>query len=550
MILHSPGYQLFTGSLVSCMQKTQNYILLFGIALCLLQVWLPVYFVTGDGPCHVYNARVLHDLWSGKNTAFYTHFYNAVYKPNPNWLSTAVMAALMCIVNGVIAEKIFLSLYVLLFAGGFYLLLRKLSGNASWWPLVVFIFVFTHPLFKGFYNFSFSIAFYFWVVWSWLRFLEKNSVADACLFFLFAGLAFFTHLLAFVFAAVTCGALVASYALAIAKDAPIRRLTFFFRQAIFLGLLLAPFILLMRWFTEKEGGMRIQLYHHFRRLIELIEFRYIVNITHGEDFLAAITGVLLVTLFCLSLAKYRKGIKIHKYDGFLFSLAFVTFVYLFFPEDFLGRLILITLRVQLFVFIVMACCISYMLPSQKLKNISGIILFLVFIGLSIARIPCQARVSGGVADYVSSAPFIKPYSVVLPLDFSPNGKDAKGNMLADRNWLFCHASQYLGTFKPLIVLDNYEANMGYFPISWNADVNPYNHLSKEEGIEGQPPFATIAEYKKNTGVTIDYILMWCYDTSFLQNEHFKTFYAEINRQYHIIYTSPTGNTILYALNQP
>ena len=178
------------------------------------------------------------------------------------------------------------------------------------------------------------------------------------------------------------------------------------------------------------------------------------------------------------------------------------------------------------------------------------VLFVAFIALSLARIPCQLAVSRGAADYVSGVSLIKPYSVVLPLDFFPNGKDSKGNMLADRNWLFCHAAQYLGTFKPLIVLDNYEANMGYFPISWKNSVNPYNLLSQDEGIEGQPPFASIAQYKQNTAVTIDYILMWCYDSSFLQNEHFRKFYNEINQQYHIIYTSASGNTILYEINKP
>jgi hypothetical protein len=80
-------------------------------------------------------------------------------------------------------------------------------------------------------------------------------------------------------------------------------------------------------------------------------------------------------------------------------------------------------------------------------------------------------------------------------------------------------------------------------------VNPYNHLGKFEGIEGWPPYAEIAEYKKTTGVTIDYILMWCYNPSYLSNEHFKTLYSEIGSMYHLIYTSPTGHTTLFVKNQ-
>jgi hypothetical protein len=224
------------------------------------------------------------------------------------------------------------------------------------------------------------------------------------------------------------------------------------------------------------------------------------------------------------------------------------FVYLFFPEEFLGRLILITLRVQLFVFIVMACIISYMPPSEKLKRIAGIILFLCFLGLSIVRMQYQLSAAGAVADYVSGGRFIRSYSVVLPLDFSPGGKDKNNELIGDRNWLFSHASEYLGVTKPLIILDNYEANMGYFPLRWKDNVNPYFHLDKDAGIEAQPPNASIEEYKQKTGVSIDYVLMWCFDSSYLSNEHFRTLYAEINADYHQVYTSPTGRTTLFLRN--
>ncbi len=530
------------------MQKAANYLLFIGFALCLLQVWLPEYFLTGDGPCHVYNAQVLHDLWSGKNVPFYTRFYTAVYKPNPNWLSTVTMALLMFLVNGVIAEKILLTLYVLLFAAGGYLLFKKISNNDRFWPLVIFIFVFTHPLFKGFYNFSFSIAIYFWMVWSWLRFLDKRNIVNGVLFISVVAVVFFTHLLAFVFGSITCASLVISYAIACNEDKR-KRMAFLLKHAGFLFLFLLPFLLLMIWFTAKEGGLQIQLAPHLYRMLELIRFRYLVNITRQEEFFATITGVGLLILFSVSLLTFKKHPVINKYDGFLLSLLFVGFVYLFFPEVFLSRLILITLRVQLFVFIIIACCIAYRLPAGKVKNIGAIVLFGCFIGLGMVRIPCQLSASEGVTTYISAVDSIKPFSVVLPLDFSPSGRDGHGKLIADRNWLYCHASQYMGLKKPLIILDNYEAHMSYFPLVWKENVNPYTYLNKYEGFEGQPPFATIEGYKQATGVTIDYILMWCYDAQALQNEHFREFFTEINEKYHIIYMSSTGRTILYAVNK-
>ncbi len=532
---------------MSSMQKIINALLLTGFGLCLLQIWLPEYYLTGDGPCHVYNAQILHDLWCNKNTSFYSRYYNVLYRPDPNWLSTVVLALLMFIAKGTTAEKIFLTLYVVVFTRGFYLLLRKISGNGSYWLLVIFFFVFPHELSKGFYNSSFSIAFYFWVVWSWLRFLEQKSITNAVMFFLFTTLLYFTHLLAFGFCAFTCAALVVSYGVATGADAKQRR-QFIFEYAGLLAMLFAPFLLLMTMFTDQEGGLQLVIGHHFYRLVELIQFKYFVNVTHSEDYVAAAAGIILLLTFCAALTKFR--IKtINKYDGLLISLGLTMFVYLFFPDNFLGRLILIALRVQPYVGILLACCIAYLLPETKFKKMAAVLLFACFAGLTAARVNCMVIASKGAADYVSAEQLIKPNSVVLPLDFAPAGLDDHGQKIADRNYLFSHASQYMGTTKSLIILDNYEANMGYFPVRWNGAVNPYFYLGKAEGIENAPPYARIAEYKQSAGVAIDYVLMWCYNDTFLRNDHFKALYAEINAGYHVAYTSPSGRTVLYELNR-
>lgn len=531
-------------------QKIAKALLIAGCVLCILQVWLPAYYLTGDGPCHVYNARILHDLWIGRDTAFYTRFFEVSHHPDPNWLSSIVIAALMFVVKGAVAEKIFLTVYAGLYISGFYLLLRKISGNAPYWPLVVFIFVFTHALSKGFYNFSFSIAFYFWVVWAWLRFLESRSVARGALFFLFVALAFFTHLLSFALAVFTCAILVVSYAIAYAQGSAGEKLKgYFIRYAAWLVLLVAPFLVLMFAFTEKQGGMQLHLGLFKDRIKDLIEFRYIINMDLAEKPYTLLAGVLILLLLAISGIIYLRKFRVNKYDGFIVSLLLVVFVYFCFPEAFLGRLILISLRVQLFVFILAVCCISYMLPSAKVRNGAGVLLFGCFLTLGVVRIACLQRAAEGVADYTSALSYIKPYSVVLPLDFCPNGRDQKGQIIADANWLFSHASEYMGTEKPMIILDNYEANMGYFPLNWKEGVNPYHHLSTGSGIEAQPPGADIVGYTKSTGVQIDYVLMLCYDAKVADDYGYYKLQAQIDAGYHRVYASPSGRTMLWEKNE-
>jgi hypothetical protein len=558
----------------------------------------------------------LHDLWSNKNVAFYSNFYHIVYQPNPNWLATFVMALLMFVVNGFIAEKIFLTAYILLFISGFYLLLKKISG-INLWLLVLLLFVFPHTLAKGFYNFSFSIAFYFWVVWCWLCFLNRRNMRNGLLFFFFLTLLFFTHLLSFVFGAFTCAALLWSCAAAESNGwwRPLKSKNFIYNVGLFLFFYL-PFVVLSLWFTEKQGGLQLQLKPHLYRLIELLEFKYAVNITHAEDLFAEIAGALLTVLFGISLITPPVKRAIHKYDGLLLSLLFVLFVYVCFPEAYMGRLILTAMRVQPFVFILATCCIAYRFPAgtiskksswtvlvcftlvfsscisyqcwinttsapgshplsghifisaiallvvlaftivflignnsfDRMKIAGSMVITLCFIALSVARFISLLKVSSATEDYLSAGLYIQPGKVVLPLDFSPEGLDGSGKKLADRNFLFVHTADYLGIRKPLILQDNFEANMGYFPVSWNLKADPYAYFNDWGGVEGTLSCASIKNYKTTTGVAVDYVLMWCYDPVFLQNERFARLYAEIQADYHLVYVSQTRHTMLYALN--
>lgn len=528
-------------------------LLLAGFVLCLLQVWLPQYYLTGDGPCHLYNAQIIYELWSHcKHAGLYHTFYDLVYQPDPNWLSTIVIALLMFVVNGVVAEKLFLSLYIILYISGFLLLLKKVSDNKlSYWSLSVFLLVFPLTLAKGFYNFSLSIAFYYWVVFSWLQWLEKRSLRNTVVFLFFITLNYFTHLLAFGIAAITCSALLGSYA--IATEDVQRRTSYFLKNAASLALFFLPFLVLMAVFTQRAGGLQLHLQHHFYRLVELVQCKFLINVTQAEVYPALTAGIILALLFCWSQVKFRNFRKLHKCDGFLISLLLVVFIYLFFPESFLGHLILMNMRAQLFVLALVIYCIAYLMPLySKVSNTAGVVLFSCFFVLTIFRLNVQLRASAGVADYMSIRNHIKPYRVVLPLNFSPRGKDEHGNIIADHNFLFQHVGQYLGTYKPLIILDNYEANMGYFPLRWKEPKNPYYHLSTGEGIaagiEGVPPSADIEKYKSESNVTIDYIIMWGFDSSFIHAEQFTPLFNQIVSGYHLAFTSVSGRTLLFEKN--
>ncbi len=517
--------------------------------MCLAQIWLPGYYLTGDGPCHLYNAQIVHDIWNGQNIRFYKSYFDILYQPDPNWYATAIFALLLFIVKGVFVEKIVLTIYMAMYLAGFQRLLKKINPNVGLWPLVIFFFLFPHTLAKGFYNFSFSIAFYFWMVWAWIGFLEKNTIWKAVRFFLFTILVYFSHLMSFEFGVFTCFSILVSWAYCIkANNTSVQPIFYFLKQFGFLALLLLPFLLLMVSFSDKQGGMQLQLQHHFYRMEELLRFKYAVSSSSLEVPFAILASVIIVIMLGISICKFCNNWKPGPFYGLIICFLGLLFVYIFFPESFLGRLILITMRVQPYLFVIMASIVAMITKPGKLLNIAAIIIFMCFIGMGISRINVGLRSSRAIDDILSARSYIKPNSVVLPLNFSLNGKDADGKIIGDNNWLFCHVTDYLGLEKPLIILDNYEANMGYFPVRWKEDKNPYWHLATFDGIEAVPPSADIAAYKNKSGVDIDYIIFWCWESKWLEDPHFNTLYHQLNKNYHLVFSSSTNRTMLYQRN--
>jgi hypothetical protein len=520
-----------------------------GYALCFAQVWLPHYFLTGDGPGHVYNSGIIYDLWRGKDTDFYYKYYNLVYHPNPNWLSTFLVSFFLFFAKNLVAEKLMLSIYILVYTTGFFKLIQKLSGTRSYWQLLAFVFVFTHTFSYGFFNFSFGIAFFSWLVWAWMNCLEKISAKNIFRFFTLLLLCYFSHLLPFVIGVFTCAALVLTYALSKAREE--KPLAYFVKYAVILIGLLVPVLVLMASFVQQQSALNLHLNHFLdiARVKHFIQFIYLINVTHKEAPFAMITGVGLLMLFLVAvIMRIKGGIRLNKLDGMFLSMLLCCFIYFFISEFAFGIRMLLPLRMQQFAFILIACCISYMAGIPKIRKTAGVLFFACFICLSFFRIPCYVKASKVVEGFVAVERYIKPYSVVLPLNFCPNGLFVNGQYTTDRSKAFRHVSQYLGLSKPMIVLDNFEATYGYFPIIWKKAIDPYQKLGTYEGIEGTPPTADIEQYEQASGVTINNIVLWGYDTTFLQNAHFKEFYGKITAGYHKVDIATDGHTILFEKN--
>lgn len=161
------------------------------------------------------------------------------------------------------------------------------------------------------------------------------------------------------------------------------------------------------------------------------------------------------------------------------------------------------------------------------------------------RLPAYQKNSEAVKEYLSVADYIEDESTVLPLSFAHGGLTADGEELSDRIWLFIHAADYLGTMKPLIMLGNYEANMGYFPIIWKWNRFPFQFISKDSGIEGLPPSVDLLNYDDKTGGSIDYVLLWCFDFTDQTQPSVIDLISQLDQEYELIFISEHSRAKLY-----
>ncbi|HTL69884.1 MAG TPA: hypothetical protein VL404_01190, partial [Candidatus Eisenbacteria bacterium] len=84
------------------------------ILLYLLPLWFFPFFPTQDGGSHLFNAEVIRQYHDPSRTDLRKHF-DLTNDLDPYWTSNLVLGALLSIVPPLIAEKLLVTLYLVLF---------------------------------------------------------------------------------------------------------------------------------------------------------------------------------------------------------------------------------------------------------------------------------------------------------------------------------------------------------------------------------------------------------------------------------------------------
>ena len=523
-------------------------IFLLIVGLQLLPLFLVEYLVTGDGPCHLYNSRVLSDWHFHQESAFYKPFLHLNQHIEPNWLTNIVQVALLQWCTGPVAEKLFLGLYLLVFSFGFRRVVREINPESTFISSVGVLFAWNQILLFGFFNNAWSIALWFWVMAGWIKSLKQPTTQNLLVVALLLLATYLAHPVGLAVSLISVAIITLGYSFLLPK----KTIFAFYKDWILRGLLVAlpVLILSVHFLLRKDWSQETTETSLSGTALGLFRLSALVNYSSTErDF---VTGF---SIFNLGLTIYTfylryKLKKKYPLDGLLFLFVVLLLLVFFPPKSFSGGLE-VGVRLGMFPFLALLLWSAMgTFPRWLQQSVPVIAAGFAVVFLAI-RLPVQQNASKLAAEVVSCKEYILEKSTLLTLNYDWAGKNSDGSDIADRIWLFGHVDCYLGQYRQLIISDNYEANFWYFPTIARWETNMYTQTDKDGiNFDHRPPRADFMSYSRRTGgQNIDYVLLLFYRPEFGEHPYSKEIFEQLQVGYQVVYQSPTGRAQLYRRKQ-
>ncbi|HMM11671.1 MAG TPA: hypothetical protein PKE03_06215 [Bacteroidales bacterium] len=427
----------------------------------LLPIWLFTPFPTVDGPAHLYNARILLELWRGN--AFMTEFYAVNPFVQPNVLSHFMLAIMMLTgIPALMAEKLLLTLIVAVFPLAFRRLVHACTRDAGDMVLFVFPFVYGFLFFMGFYNFLLGVVLGLYGLVLWIRYAEGRTHRLMPALIVVVGLlTLFAHLYAFAWYMMFSGLVVFGRIISLKRTGMPAH---FIRSSVLiwvLPLLPALYFVVTGQFSGGESH-RLSLASLWRIIYEVQPAK---GLEYGKANIYTQWIFWLLTLrFFLTvyeLSKRNTGIAA---KGAAVSLVLLTLALIVLPD---GNALagVVSQRNGLMWFLALLVFLAGISLRPWIKWLGRVVV--VAVSVSLLLLYAQALSNDQpVARSVAVAARQVPAGAVVYVE------NASGRML------HTHVSNYLGATRGLVISDNYQAALPYFPVSWNLRNLPVLHLGE------------------------------------------------------------------------
>lgn len=529
----------------------ENLLFVLLIVVHLIPLWVFKHFPSQDGHAHVYNASVLREYYFADRSAFRDYY---VLNPNPvpNWFSHLFMAGLMYIVPPFVAEKILLSGYVILLPFSMRYALRTIRPDTGFLAFLVFPFIYNYLFHLGFYNFSYSLPMFFFVVGYWLKYQNQFTLSKIVTLSLLSLLLYFCHIFSLMTTYIAIAILIV-WLTVLNFAQQLRQQQFnlqslgqaFCRRTLMPLCAFLPTIILVVMFLGRKSTTSSEpsvwrlpgKKPLFKLLLNLLHLQSLVSYESIELYLSTILAIVFVAISLYFLGSKVVHRQLNCWDGLLLCVAAYVVIYFVGPSKMAGT-VTFKERLMLYPFFILILWFGAQSYNRLVKykiQIIAVVISLILLGVHTRK---YAELNNYLEEYVAGMHLIEPNTTLLPISFSNVGHTPEGRVLARPVKPFCHASNYIATQKHVVDLANYEANKDYFPTMFRAHLNPFVHINIPDSCDGLPPPVDFLTYPQRTLGKVDYVLLWQLRKKYLNHENTQSILRQLEEGYKLIYTSP------------
>lgn len=523
-------------------------IILFSVLIIahIALVWLFKYFPTQDGPAHVYNSSLILQLNHPVYDVF-REYLTVNFRLDPTWFSHLLLSALLAVFPFLTAEKILVSIYVLLLPLAARYTLGVIRQESKFLAILFFPFIFNYLLHMGFYAFSMSLPIALFTIGFWIKHQDHLSLKNIVLLALLSTILYFNHLVSF---AMTCLIIAVLFSGSFLLDmwASIQNHLSDLRSvchsaafkalktlaAFSIAAVLAALFVFSRE-TQHAAGQPL-----VPRFSDFVHVMSIVSYDHREIWFSSALMVFLIAIsFYFFIRNVEKG-GFNRQDLLLVVCAACFLFYLKVPqtelvsEHGLAGGLFMDYRVSFYPYFMLMFWLGTQTFSKPMRRTIQIFACMIVIGLLGLNLKSHSKINDYLNEYTSVSYLIEPGSTLLPLESCDDQwQMAYKNRIAP----LLHASAYIATERAVLSLRNYEANMGYFPFIYKYEKNPYRHIGKIE-CHLEPAPLDFRTYPERTGGRIDYILVWLGKEVNVNHDNLKSIYRQLESDFELIYQSP------------
>lgn len=503
----------------------------------LVPIWAAAVFPSQDGGSHLYNAHVLRALLMG-GAPHYADIYTLNLAALANWFDHLVFAVLTAAVSPVVAEKLLVSAYVVLYAVAARYAAAAVHPDRAWLAHLALPLVYTFSVHMGFYNFILCFPLYFLLLGFYWRHRDGHRFTALALILLAL---YVLHPLAWLFG-------VLSLTLMVLAGARRRHAhghtsaTTTGRRLAQVWLAAAPGAVLLLVLVGNEPSDLLE----WQPVPDLLRHLYLGGPLWTFSSTDAAFGGAIFGLFVgVSIAAWRRATPGNAATALAWTTAAYGLLLLVLPSQW-KSLGLITERIGTFLFMTWMVALAGQTYSARVRRLA-IVGAQVLALLLFARWTLAVRsFEPYVTEYLSLAPRIERATRVLELNFAPRGRDEEGDRLAHPVAPFSHTVGLIGVSRNAVILNDYEALTAVFPVKQRSAAADLLRSTLND-----PPDFRIADleaFERATCAPIDYIVVWQPD---LEDSHTRQMVESLREHWRLVYTSqPGGHAQLHARLSP